>query len=404
MDWGELTKRLFGLRRFGMEPGLERIRGALRAETGVSAPEVITVAGTNGKGTVASLVAGYLQLRGETVGLYTSPHLVDVTERFRVNGVPLSREVVGPVLERLLETYGRRSEGDQGLTFFEITTVAAWALFQEAGVDVAVLEVGLGGRLDGVNGLDPDLSVVTSIGRDHTAILGESIEAIAWEKAGIFRPRVPVVVGPQEHVVATVALRNEADRVGCPLHVVESDAGGFVDRHRETAGRVVEVFTGDPVTEEERAELRARWRWPGRSEEWSTGGLRLFVDGAHNSAGVEELRRLCRREGRRFDAVVWGAMKDKDPAGIAELLTEVGAPVWGAVIDGDRARSGEELKAVVPAGLWAGAGTTREVLAALRAAPQVESVLVFGSLFLLGEVLRDLGVQAQELVTMAPGA
>ncbi len=411
MKWDALVAKLYGLRRFGIDPGLGPMQVALKAE---GHPDrcygVITVAGTNGKGTVASMVAAILQAHGLRVGLYTSPHLIDVTERLRVDGVPLSRREVGPVLERLLEQHGRSEDESgavTGLTFFELTTLAAAVLFNQKRVDVAVFEVGLGGRLDAVNALDPVVTAVTTIGFDHTQHLGTEIGDIAREKAGIFREDIPAVIGAQEVVGARDALVEAAKAVGTPVDEVSdggenvSDESGKIQtRHRRTAMGVARRYLGDRWRRDAVDTGLACWRWPGRFDQVSLddGARRLLLDAAHNPAGVAALRKAWSHRADEVSAVLWTAMKDKDPGQTKDFLSEVGAPVWGAMVENERVRSEVELRNHVPPALWQGARPTAEAFEEAMSSSK-GTILAFGSIFLLGEVLEACGMRAWELRT-----
>lgn len=409
MTWDETIARLYGLRRFGIEPGLERMDAALSEEGRPDSDyEVITVAGTNGKGTVASMVSAIYQAHGLRVGLYTSPHLVDVTERFRVDGTPLSQPVVAPTLERLLGAYGRREGADgvtEGLTFFEVTTLSAAVLFCEQSVDVAVFEVGLGGRLDAVNALDPQLTAVTTIGRDHTRLLGDSIEEIAEEKAGIFRSGVAAVVGPQEYPVAVDVLKSVAGDVGAPVREVSSAKRGRRDallerRHRRTAQKVACCGLGENYDEQKAALGLKRWRWPGRLDVSFIGDSRrrLLMDAAHNAAALDALRREW---GHRFDdveAVVWTCMSDKELGDVEGFFEALDAPVWAAMVDNERTTDRAALKKVIPDRLWKGAMPTDVAMRDARERTAGD-VLVFGSIYLLGEVYEALGRKVSSLCT-----
>ncbi|MFB6374426.1 MAG: folylpolyglutamate synthase/dihydrofolate synthase family protein, partial [Bradymonadaceae bacterium] len=196
--WRAFCESLSAEAKFGVELGLESMRRALAAEGHPErASTAVLVAGTNGKGGTAAYISGLLQAHGRRVGLYTSPHLIDPAERFRVDGRPLARERIVHHAAPILEAYG--GEGDPALTYFELTTLIATRLFDAMDVDVAVYEVGLGGRLDAVNAIEPSVSAITCIDTDHTAYLGDNLADIAREKCGIARPGRPLIVGRQTH-------------------------------------------------------------------------------------------------------------------------------------------------------------------------------------------------------------
>lgn len=406
MKWRELTENLYELRRFGIKPGLDRMHRALAGEGHPEeAYRVITVAGTNGKGTVASLIAAMLQGNGLRVGLYTSPHLIDLQERFRIDGRPVERESAQPVLRRLFGEYarGEASEGD-GLTFFEFTTLSATVLFAEYKVDVGVFEVGLGGRLDAVNALEPAVAAVTTIGRDHTEYLGEEFAEIAGEKAGIFRAGVPAVVGVQEHEPARRALLESARTLGADvIECREADHGAgpadVVARHQQTARRVVEALACESITKEGCRQGLRRWRWPGRYDELAMGTKQhILIDAAHNRAGLSALRARIADQRPEIGAVIWASMKDKEPGNMKDFFEGLNIPVWGSLVANERARQARELEAFVPKSLWRGAASTSEVLEDVRQETEA-NVLVFGSVYLVGEVFEELGWTAESLVT-----
>ena len=175
----------------------------------------IHVAGTNGKGSTSSMLASVLMEAGYRTGLYTSPHLIDFRERMRVDGEMIPKEFVADFVERHLDFFTAHS-----FSFFEMTTAMAFCWFRACGVDVAVVETGLGGRLDSTNVVRPDLSVITNIALDHTAILGDTRVQIAGEKAGIIKPGVPVLIGENDPEIEPV-FRAKAAREGAPLYFTD---------------------------------------------------------------------------------------------------------------------------------------------------------------------------------------
>lgn len=315
---------------------------------------IIHVAGTKGKGSVSSLCASALQAQGYKVGLYTSPHLYDYAERIQINGVQISHgELVALVDE--LRPY---LEPGTKLTTFEITTAMAMLYFARHHVDVAVLEVGLGGRLDATNIVHPKVSVITSISLDHVNVLGKTLEAIAAEKAGIIKPGIPVVVAPQVEAARMVVSQIAAEKAA-PLTQVGNDyqyvlhsfsldgqvieiwpvskggeAGEIVTlnipllgqhqvENAATAYAVLKVANQNGITLSEEAIQRgfAAVSWPGRFEILQQDPP-LVVDSAHNQ---DSARRLKIAMGDYFPGrsyvLVFGASEDKDIAGMfAELL------------------------------------------------------------------------------------
>ncbi|MBI3259291.1 MAG: bifunctional folylpolyglutamate synthase/dihydrofolate synthase, partial [Ignavibacteriae bacterium] len=189
-DISEILTRLFSLHRFGIKPGLERTLSLLELlENPHTKFPSIHVAGTNGKGSTSSMLAAILTAAGYKTGLYTSPHIREFNERIRINGVPISDVDIARFAVPLLDESEKAST-----TFFEITTVMAFAYFAEQKVDIAIIETGLGGRLDSTNVILPEVSIITSIDLDHTQYLGLTLESITGEKAAIIKPETPVVI------------------------------------------------------------------------------------------------------------------------------------------------------------------------------------------------------------------
>jgi dihydrofolate synthase / folylpolyglutamate synthase len=365
----------------------------------------VHVAGTNGKGSVCALVERVLREAGVRTGLFTSPHLIDFRERIRVAG----RWADEPWLERMVERIAALPAGNDR-TFFEVCTALAFQYFAEQDVEIAVVEVGLGGRLDCTNVLTPEVCAITSIGLDHTEILGDTIEAIAAEKAGIIKPGVPVVIGemPAE---ARVVIERIANAVGArivPLPTVES-FGALPERatigaNQLTAVAVLGALAGRGVTLAPGVVERGMrlTRWPGRLER-SPNEPRLWWDGAHNESGG-------RRLGERWPQVAGGAMpetivvalsSDKDAAAMLRALRE-GFP--NARLIATRSRSERALPPDVLARHAAEVGFEVEALpdvgVALRAALARSSglVLLAGSLFAVGEAMEIFGGAPGEML------
>ncbi|GAA4013734.1 folylpolyglutamate synthase/dihydrofolate synthase family protein [Deinococcus rubellus] len=331
LDW------LYARQRFGIHPGLGRVQDLLHA---LGDPQrafrTVLVGGTNGKGSTASTLAAMLGASGERAALFTSPHLTRFAERFVVSGQEVPLETVSAALNRI-----RPQAEALGATFFEIVVALACRLFAEVGAEVAVMEVGLGGRLDATNALDPVLSVVTGVALDHTEILGGTLELIAAEKAGILRPGGPAVTGivPEllpilERTGADVwALGREAR-----LEVVsrgwqgaditlESPAGNVTfqtpllgahgARNAGLAGLAAQRLGLDSAAIRAGA---AGVRWPGRLEKLAWHGREVLLDGAHNPDGAQALGAALRELGVGQVPVIFGAAGDKDLAGVVAAL------------------------------------------------------------------------------------
>ena len=400
---------LFGLEQFGIKFGLDNIT-ALVEELGhpERAYTTVHVAGTNGKGSVTAMADAALLAAGHASARYTSPHLLDITERFVIAGRPASRDAfeeatdgVRRAVDRLIER--RRLQSPP--TFFEATTAVAFELFRRARVDVAVLEVGMGGRLDATNVVAPMATAITTIGFDHQQYLGTTLEQIAREKAGIIKPGVPVVVGGVDpsafDAIAAVASERgaplvRADRTALSPYrdVRMALAGDHQIANAAVAVRLLEAVDarGLPVPPRAIAAGLERVHWPGRLETRRLpDGREALLDAAHNPDGAAALAAFLRRDGTRRP-LVFAAMRDKDAGGMLEAL----APVIGALVvtrpSHPRAADPSDLAAVarrVAPGLSVteAANVPDALAAAWSLAPRI---VVAGSIFLIAGVMNEI--------------
>jgi dihydrofolate synthase/folylpolyglutamate synthase len=393
VTYREALEALFRRRRFGVRPGLDGIRALL---AGLGDPQrrfrAIHVAGTNGKGSTAAFVESILRAGGLRTGLYTSPHLLRFTERIRVAGVEIGEDEAAALA-------GRTMELAPEATFFEIATGMAFAAFAERGVDVAVIEAGLGGRLDSTNVLEAPLcTVVTGIALDHTEILGPTLSDIAREKAGIFKPGVPAIVGSDQPVLA-----EEAARVGAPFELVDALddrplglRGGFQRRNAALAVRAVER-SGLGISDEAIGRGLREARWPGRLELLGD----VLIDAAHNPDGARTLAtELPAVAAGRPVTLVFGVVEDKDAAAMLGALTPSVARVILTRVPSPRGRDPETLRALAP-----GAEVVPDPADALRRARGAGLTVVAGSIFLIAEARRLLtGERADPIAAQDPAA
>lgn len=439
---------LLGLQSRGIKLDLDRMRAALRD---LGHPErafpVVLVTGTNGKGSTASALAAIYRAAGRRTGLFSSPHLVDYRERIRIDGRMIRPGELAAQVDRHRAVWERHD-----LTFFEVGAAMALTAFRDASVDVAVLEIGLGGRLDATNTTEPCLSVVTSLGLDHVHVLGATVAEIAREKAGIFRPGVPALV---QGGAGVATLRAEAGRVGAPFHrrrdlvrveniEVTSDFGMRFRLLGRTpalglpsAGLELRtaVFGQHQVANATLAALAARlpgsiadppdwdavvrglaaWRWPGRFDA-PVPGLPLLFDAGHNPHAGRRIARALRArlDGRRLELVV-GMVAKKDHYGFLRPLRPFTDRVRLALPSSERAADRGELDAAARrAGFevewWDGIGGALDAaLEAARPSPATVTslppsgpesreglVLLAGSLFVLEDGYRHLGLAPAE--------
>ena len=421
MRYGESLDYLYGLQRFGIKLGLENIRNLLDA---LHHPEksysVIHVAGTNGKGSVSAALAEILQQAGYKTGLYTSPHLHSFTERIQVNRRPISEGDVCALTEEI-----RALSTGVPATFFEFTTALALVYFARQNVDFAILETGMGGRLDATNAVTPQLTLITPISLDHVEHLGGDLATIAGEKAGILKKDVPVVIGAQEDSALEVLLA-QAARLNCHAWVAGVDytvsprGGRFTfaaqgvclenvksalpGRHQmynmgqALAGALALRGQGVALTEDALRRGVESVRWPGRLEWWG-GGDFLLLDGAHNAAGAQVLSDYLaslRPAGIRW---VFGMKGGRNPADLLSPLLPLATAVYCAPPPVEEAVAVQSLCEIitgndVPCSAY---GSPEEALvAALAQRTPGEIVLVAGSLYLVAAAREYLQQQGEK--------
>jgi dihydrofolate synthase/folylpolyglutamate synthase len=421
-----ILERLTALHPKGIDLSLDRMRRVLAAlgHPERALPPVVHVAGTNGKGSLVAYLRAIFEAAGYRPHVYTSPHMVRFNERIVVAG----REIEDMPLSAILERVERINDG-QPITFFEITTAAAFLAFAETAADVALLEVGMGGRLDATNLVDrPALSAITPISRDHVTYLGETIPLIAAEKAAILKPGVPAIIGRQPPEAASV-IAEFAARVAAPLHRLGTDfdlarhdsgfrftAGGIgldlpppglagLHQYDNAASAVAAaLLLRDRFTLDDRAIAQgiAGAVWPGRLQRLTRGplqrqlgpGIALWLDGAHNEGGGRALAATLREWGDAKLRVVYGSLNTKDPdaflrqvAPLAEMIRTVAIP------DEPLGLSAESLAAVATT-MHRDAAAAPSIEAAVgecaaRGAPAC--ILICGALRLAGKILEQNG-------------
>jgi len=409
----ELVTWLYGLQSHGIKLGLQGIRTLLdRLDHPERGYRVALVGGTNGKGSVAAMIDAVLHAHGVRTGLYTSPHLVRPNERIRIDGSDLSddelqRELA--TIRSVCELALRDGALEAHPSFFEVMTAAALLAFRHAAIDVAVLEVGLGGRLDATNATEPSISAIVTIDLDHVAILGGTLSEIASEKAGIARPGCPLVSGVTQPV-ALETIRSRCAEIGAefrdaraypiPADLVLPLAG----EHQRANTRVALATCAGLVELKSSLVLRglSETRWPGRLQQVS-GRPALLLDGAHNVAGAEALARYLAAH-RARPVLLFGATSEKDPR---SLLAPLAPHVVSVVTTRPgvlRAAAAEPL-ADAARSLGLQAECVPEPAEALARARQLAGerglVLIAGSLYLVGTVLTILeGTAAAGPVSM----
>ncbi len=377
-----------------IRPGLGRTR-ALLASLGnpESSFSSILVGGTNGKGSTAATISAVLTAAGVPCGLYTSPHLVSVTERVRVSDRDVSAAALDEVL-RLIAAVA--APGLRGPTYFEALTVAAFELFRRARVQTAVVEVGIGGRLDATNVLSPEVSVVTNVAADHLDVLGPALEDVAREKAGIFRKGQPALLGASGTAEGPRAvLHSEARRIGARLVEIPPApdvAFALPGAHQKQnlALALAAARAVAPLDEAAVSRGLAAVRWRGRLQRLEREGARpLLLDGAHNPAAASALAEYLDATGLagRVD-LLFGGLADKDLPGVFAPLAARVCRIVLVAPESPRAEKPEALRVRLGRPDLETAGSVAEGLARLEEAEAHGPALVAGSLYLVGEVLR----------------
>jgi dihydrofolate synthase/folylpolyglutamate synthase len=415
MIYPDALQFLGQVRRFGMKLGLHNMR-ALAEQLGNPQDRLkfIHIAGTNGKGSTAAFCASVLQEAGYRTGLYTSPHLVDLGERIQINREPMAPEEIAEgisLIKPLIEAV-EQQPGGSAPTFFEVMTALALWQFARRNVEIVVWETGLGGRLDATNIVTPEVSVITSVALDHMEYLGGRLGQIAYEKAGIIKPGVPVVHGelaPEALEVITAAALQAGARqisIGLDIPVEDREIRGFsqyahiggteyrlglLGAHQagNAACAVAALNALDPRRFSFPASVMetglAQAFWPGRFQLWKQNPP-VILDGAHNPEAVAALLRTWDAvfPGVKFH-LVWGVLSDKNPAAMAPPLRARAERVTLVRVANERSGNPAD---------WAGyfEGLPVQICDSwTAAAPEVlrspVPVLITGSLFLAGEVL-----------------
>jgi dihydrofolate synthase/folylpolyglutamate synthase len=420
-----LNKRI----RFGIKLGLDQTRELLaRLGNPEQGLRFVHIAGTNGKGSVAAMLSSALTAAGLKTGLYTSPHLISVRERFRINGKAIREDEFVRIMSEIAPCVEAMQCNGGSPTYFELTTVLAALWFSRSRADIVIWETGMGGRFDSTNVVDPLCSVITGIGLDHCEHLGNTLAKIAFEKAGIIKPGRPVFCGPLSPSAATV-IRQQSEMLGAPLNSVNGKKtilkkrrifresrvcgqefayegktirlplpGKAQAANAATALAVLEYLCRTlPISFEKAISGLEQTRWPGRFQQLSDGTI---VDGAHNPQGIKALSGFLSEyfPGERV-AFVFGSFADKNAAdSIQSLVPHAARFLFVPMGTTHRvSHSAEALAALLhsmaPAIPTDAACSVGE---ALRI-PTLERKVVAGSLFLAGEALATCGLESELL-------
>lgn len=409
MTYQETLAYIYGLGRFGMRPGLEKITALLAA---LGNPQYriksVHVAGTNGKGSTSAFLASIMHFSGYKVGLFTSPHLIRFTERIRINGAEISPEDATRAAEKAMDAALPQT------TFFELVTAMAWLYFAEQEVDLAIMETGMGGRFDATNSAPGLMSVITPISLDHCQHLGNTLPEIALEKSGVIRPGRPVAVSAQPQEVLDV-ISGECKRLSAPLYRCGGEFDGkweidglsyngiHTNLNQIRPGIAGRYQAGNAFTAMAASELLGNSgfsicdrslrsgienaSWPGRMETIGENP-RILLDGAHNPAGVLALTEELKEIPHDRLILVVGVMADKDFEGMFRPLFPIADRVYTVTPPLESALPSDRL-AIFCRSLgveYIDAGTVEEgIIQAKKAARPGDLILVCGSLFIIGE-------------------
>jgi dihydrofolate synthase / folylpolyglutamate synthase len=411
VNYQEALTWLYSLQRFGIKLGLENIRrliaelrvdlaiGRVRPDGGLANARVVHVAGTNGKGSVCAMIDSICRAQNYRTGLFTSPHLITFRERIRINGEMISKDAVASSLTSLCN---RVAAWDPYPTFFEIATALALKYFSEAKIDIVILETGMGGRLDATNAVQSNVSVITPIALDHQKWLGNSLEKIASEKAGIIKPEIPVVSAQQNKEVEIVLRKRAAGR-GAAIDFVsaphQQHAIALIGTQQKlNAALAISAIRAAKIDIDDSAIARglATVDWPARFQKWDE---QIIIDGAHNPAAAQILVETWRENfGDQRATLILSILSDKDLRGIWETLLPIADSVLLPKIRSERAVPPEELAKILSASTPslqnaspARTSITPSLVDALdQARARSAPILITGSLHFAGEALAHL--------------
>jgi dihydrofolate synthase/folylpolyglutamate synthase len=422
MNYNQCLAEMYALRRFGIKLGLETIQYILsELDNPHKKFETIHIAGTNGKGSVCAMIAHMLQIHGFRVGLYTSPHLIHFNERIVINGDPIDNDQVVDLYQKVKAV----QKPDRELTFFEYTTAMAFCAFASQKVDIAVIETGMGGRLDATNVLSPRLTIITNVGLEHQAYLGKKIKHIAFEKAGIIKPCVPVITDVQNkaafEVITDIAKQKSAPvyQLGQQIKVRMRKDGFSYSGFKFDWLRLNCALTGSHQLRNAGMALcayenivgnKANWnivneglstvKWPGRMEIVSQKPL-VILDGAHNIMAIQHLVKYLQTIKKdRFLTLIISVLDDKPYTKMVRHLMKVAsaAVVTQTKIDrsivpsvlSDYMKEFLNVVKIIP-------NVSDAYFETVRNADESDIICVTGSLYVVGEVKAAINEKSNEI-------
>ncbi|NLK95382.1 MAG: bifunctional folylpolyglutamate synthase/dihydrofolate synthase [Clostridiales bacterium] len=429
MTYNEAMDYIHEVGNFGSNYGLERTYRLLEV---LGNPQkdlkLIHIAGTNGKGSTTAIITELLIEKGYKVGMYTSPYIEEFEERIQINGNNIPQKVLGELMDDVKKAVDIViSEGMNHPTEFEIITCLMFLYFKKEKIDYGVIEVGLGGRLDSTNVITPIISVITSISFDHTNLLGNTLQEIANEKAGIIKNNVPVVIYPQENEAFKV-LSNKAKECNSKLTIVDFEKGEFIElvdkdkiyqrikvnfnkeeftvdlpllgEHQiknllvalETYKQISEI-EGFEITSEEIKEGILKVKWIGRLEILKRNPF-IVIDGAHNIQGITSLNNNINKYFKYKNLyLVLGILADKEVEKMVEVIVKNAKKVYALTPHNDRAESSEELRKIILKynnNCLAYSDYNEALKSVINEADKEDLILISGSLYMIGDVRKIL--------------
>ena len=351
--------------------------------------KIITIAGTNGKGSTAAFIEGiYLQTPFK-VGVFSSPHILEYNERFRIDGINVDNKIIVSAFEEI-----ESERGNVSLTYFEFSTLAALVIFKNLQIDIAILEVGLGGRLDSVNVTSPDLTIITSIDIDHSEYLGNTREKIAIEKAGIMREGIVCICGDQN---SPKSLHSEAKRIGSKLEIINTPYPGRMQMmgvhqriNAQVAIRATEIMSAEfPI---ERLSLEkgiSNVSLPGRQNIKKIGDKEFLFDVAHNPAAIKKLYETLNNSDKDYVAI-FSALKDKDISQMIDIINPKISKWLIIPIDESRGLTTEELSKFFPENVQPLTFQSMSDAIQESFSLQDKKILIFGSFFTVASAMKEL--------------
>ncbi len=435
MSYADSIEYLYNLQKYGIKLGLDNIRTLMSLFNNPQKDFLsVHVAGTNGKGSTSAMIASMLQASGLKVGLFTSPHLVSFTERVRINNEKISEQDVVGLTDEIRKAISKTD--DFSPTFFEVVTTIGFLYFKRNNIDIAIIETGMGGRLDATNVIKPEVSVITNISYDHKEFLGNALKEIAGEKAGIIKEGIPVVTSRQDKSAMQV-LRKKADEQGSEIFeygkdfsavLKEEDINGcvfdyqgeakinnlwmpLIGRHQmfnaASALKAVEILSKrlpdmSGLSPDVMRTGLETVKWPGRLE-FVSYNPPILIDGAHNPDAsavlADSLKRLFLKKYNRM-ILILGVMADKDIEGILSPLLPLASQIICTVPNYSRAESPQRLADRAVSMGYKNIHTAPAVMKAIELAKskikdaKSDLILITGSLYTIGEVKEILGEKA----------